>query len=289
MIDRPLDLDAIAAFVRIAELGSFTRAAEAMRTTQAAVSLKLKRLEARLGCRLVERTPRHVQLSARGVGFFEHARELLEMHDRALGAFAEARQRLTIGISDHVAGPELPALIARMNAQDPQLVIEIRIGSSGDLMQSFDRRELDTVIVRLHAGLNAERGDGEIITEEQFGWFAAPGWQHRQGEPLPVATMPEPCGVRVLAGRLLDAAGVAWTEVFVGGGVTAVAAAVMAGMGVAALAPRMLPFGAVDVGARLGLPALPRLPVLLHTRVKDGRPRDALAALSAAFRSAVRG
>ena len=58
MIERPLDLDAVEAFVRIAELGSFTRAAEAMRTTQAAVSLKLKRLEERLGCRLVERTPR---------------------------------------------------------------------------------------------------------------------------------------------------------------------------------------------------------------------------------------
>jgi len=37
-----------------------------------------------------------------------------------------------------------------------------------------------------------------------------------------------------------------------------------------------------------GLPDLPRLPVLLHTRVMDGRSRDALAALAAAFRSAVR-
>jgi len=50
----------------------------------------------------------------------------------------------------------------------------------------------------------------------------------------------------------------------------------------------MLPFGAVDVGGKLRLPALPRLPVLLHTRVKAGRPRDALTALSAAFRAAVR-
>jgi DNA-binding transcriptional LysR family regulator len=285
MTEQPLDLDAVQAFIHIAELGSFTRAAEAMRTTQAAVSLKLKRLEQRLGCRLVERTPRHVQLSARGTTFLDHARELLEVHDRALAVFAGARQRLTIGISDHVAGPELPALIARMNAQDPQLLIEIRIGSSGDLLQSFDRRELDTVIVRLEVG----RSDGEIITEEKFGWFAAPSWQHRVDEPLPLATLAEPCGVRVMAGQLLDAAGVPWTEIFVGGGVAAVAAAVMAGLGVAALAPRMLPFGAVDVGPKLGLPDLPRLPVLLHTRVKDGRPRDALAALSAAFRSAVRG
>src|SRR3954447_23770267 len=104
MIERPLDLDAVQAFVRIAELDSFTRAAEAMRTTQAAVSLKLKRLEERLGCRLLQRTPRHVQLSARGAAFLEHARELLDVHARALAVFAEARQRLTIGISDHVAG-----------------------------------------------------------------------------------------------------------------------------------------------------------------------------------------
>ena len=284
MMDRPLDLDAVQAFVRIAELGSFTRAAEATRTTQSAVSLKLKRLEKRLGCRLVERTPRDVELSARGAAFLEHARELLEVHDRAFADLAAARQRLTIGISDHVAGPELPALIARMNAQDPQLLVEIRIGSSSDLLRSFDRRELDAAIVRLHAG----RRDGELLAEEKFGWFAAPGWQHRAGEPLPVATMPEPCGVRVLAGQLLDEAGVPWTEVFVGGGVAAVTAAVMAGLGVSALARRMLPFGAVDVGPKLGLPDLPRLPILLHARVKDGRPRDALAALSAAFRSAVR-
>jgi|SRR6185369_13539626 DNA-binding transcriptional LysR family regulator len=285
MTERPLDLDSVRAFVRIAELDSFTRAAEVMQTTQAAVSLKLQRLEERLGCRLVERTPRSVQLSARGAAFLEHARELLEAHDRALTEFAGARQRLTLGISDHVAGPELPALIARMNAQDPQLVIEIRIGSSGDLLQSFDRRELDAVMVRLHAG----RSDGELLAEEQFGWFASPGWQHRAGEPLPLATLAEPCGVRALAAQLLDAAGVAWTEVFVGGGVAAVAAAVMAGLGVAALAPRMLPFGAVDVGPKLGLPDLPRLPVLLHSRIKDGRPRDALNALSVAFRSVVRG
>jgi DNA-binding transcriptional LysR family regulator len=285
MTERPLALDAVQAFILIADFGSFTRAAEVMQTTQAAVSLKLKRLEDRLGFRLIERTPRYVELSARGAAFLEHARELCAVHDRALAAFAGARQRLAIGISDHVAGPELPSLIARMNAQDPQLLIEIRIASSGDLLQSFDRRELDTVIVRLHAG----RNDGEMLTEEKFGWFAAPGWQHRAGEPLPVATMAQPCGVRALAEQLLDAAGVPWTETFVGGGVPAVAAAVMAGLGVAALAPRMLPFGAVDVGARLGLPDLPRLPVLLHSRVKDGRPRDALAALSAAFRSAVRG
>jgi DNA-binding transcriptional LysR family regulator len=171
-----------------------------------------------------------------------------------------------------------------MNAQDPQLVIEIRIGSSADLLQSFDRQELDAAIVRLHT----ERNDGEVLTEEQFGWFAAADWRHRAGEPLPLATMPEPCGVRVLACRLLDEAGLPWSEVFVGGGVATVCAAVMAKLGVAALARRMLPLGAVDVGPALGLPVLPRLPIVLHSRVEDDRSRNALVALSAAYRSSVR-
>jgi DNA-binding transcriptional LysR family regulator len=284
MTERPLDLDSVEAFIRIAELGSFTRAAEVMQTTQAAVSLKLKRLEERLDCRLIERTPRHVQLSARGAAFLDLARELAAAHDRALAGFSDAAQRLSIGISDHVAGPELPALIARMNAQDPRLLIEIRIGSSRDLLLSFDRRELDTVIVRQHDG----RSGGELVAEEKFGWFASPSWEHRAGEPLQLATLAEPCGVRAMATELLSKAGVRWTEVFVGGGVAAVAAAVMAGLGAAALAKRMLPFGAVDVGPQLGLPDLPNLPVLLYSRVKDSRSRGALAALAAAYKSAVR-
>ncbi len=284
MTARPLDLDSVEAFIRIAELGSFTRAAEALGTTQAAVSLRLKRLEERLGCRLIERTPRHVQLSARGATFLDLARELAAAHERALAGFSDAAQRLTIGISDHVAGPELPALIARMKAQDPRLLIEIRIGSSRDLLLSFDRRELDTVIVRQHDG----RSGGELIAEEKFGWFASPSWQHRAGVPLQLATLAEPCGVRAMVTELLGEAGIPWTEVFVGGGVAAVAAAVMAGLGTAALAKRMLPLGAVDTGRRLGLPALPYLPILLYSRVKDSQSRGALAALAAAYKNAVR-
>jgi len=284
MTEPPLDLDTVQAFIRVAEFGSFTQAAEAMGTSQAAISLKLKRLEQRLGCRLVERTPRYVELSSHGVSFLGHARELLEAHARAIASLTGNRERLTIGISDHVAGPELPALISRMNRQDPDMLIEIRIASSGDLLQSYDRRELDTVIVRLHAG----RSDGEVVAEEKFRWFAAPGWQHRAGEPLPIATLAEPCGVRALAVQFLNSAGVAWREIFVGGGVAAVAAAVTAGLGVAALAPRMLPFGAIDVGPKLGLPDLPRLPVVFHSRVKNGRARDVLAALSSAFDGAMR-
>ncbi|WP_034380638.1 LysR family transcriptional regulator, partial [Herbaspirillum sp. CF444] len=177
---RPLDLDAVQAFVLVADLQSFTRAAEALYTTQSAISLKLKRLEDRLGRRLLERTPRQVRLSSDGISFLDAARGLLAAHERALGRIENATVRLTLGISDHVAGDGLPAMLAQVNAFDPGVVVEVRIGSSRDLLAMYDRGELDAAIVRR----DGERSDGELIQEERMGWFAAAHWQPRAGEPL---------------------------------------------------------------------------------------------------------
>ena len=51
---KALDVEAVQAFVLVADLNSFTRAAEAMDSTQSAISLKIKRLEDGLGRRLIE-------------------------------------------------------------------------------------------------------------------------------------------------------------------------------------------------------------------------------------------
>ncbi|CAI9001293.1 LysR family transcriptional regulator [Pseudomonas chlororaphis] len=278
---RPLDIDTVHAFVLIADFGSFTRAAQALDTSQAAISLKLKRLEERLGYRLLERTPRHVRLTPVGEQFMQAARELLRAHERALGDMQAApARRLVIGISDHVAGAELPQLLSRIAAYDPLLIIEVRIASSRDLTAAFDREELDAVIVRNEGA----RQDGEVLVVERFGWFAAPAWQQAPGTPLRLATMAAPCGVRHIAVRVLDDAGIPWTEVFIGGGVMAVCAAVSAGLGVAALAHRVAPAGAVEVGERLGLPLLPVSEIVLLARPTDARSEETLRALSAAFR-----
>ncbi|SEI14938.1 LysR family transcriptional regulator [Pseudomonas asplenii] len=283
MIDggKPLDIDTVQAFVLIADLASFTRAAQALDTSQAAISLKLKRLEERLGYRLLERTPRHVRLTPCGEQFIQAARNLLQAHARALGDMTAApTRRLVIGISDHVAGPDLPVLLSRLAQYDPLLLIEVRIASSRDLSASFDRGELDAAIVRREG----DRQDGEVLVVERFGWFAAPTWQQVPGSVLRLATLAAPCGVRHLAVRVLDDAGIAWTEVFVGGGVMAVGAAVSAGLGVAALAKRVAPAGAIEVGEQLGLPPLPLTEIILHARPTDARSQETLRALSATFR-----
>src|SRR5262245_47932263 len=120
MQNRPaLDIDAVRAFILVADFKSFTRAAQTVGVTQSAISLQLKRLEARLDSRLIERTPRSVELTKDGAVFLDHARDLVAAHDHAITRALVAPRRLTLGISDHVAGPELPTVLARVSAFDP--------------------------------------------------------------------------------------------------------------------------------------------------------------------------
>jgi len=280
---RPLDLDAVQAFVLVADLSSFTRAAEALDTTQSAVSLKLKRLEERLGRRLLERTPRCVRLSQEGAAFLDAARELLEAHERALHGRAETRLSLRVGISDQSAGTELPHLLAKVGAYDRSLRIEVRIGSSATLMAAFDNGELDAAIVCDADG----RSDGELLFTEPYAWYALPDWKQSAGEPLRLAALAAPCAVRAMALKTLDDAGVAWTEVFVGGGLPAVVAAACAGLAVAPLPRRVCPSSIVDVGERLGLPRMPLTRIVLHQRSTDPRTREAVRILAAALKASV--
>lgn len=277
-----LDIDAVRAFTLVADFASFTRAAQSLGVTQSAISLKIKRLEQRLDMRLVERTPRSVRLTDTGADFLSRARDLLAAHDRALAPEAPPR-RLTIGISDHVAGPDLAPLLSRMARFDPALRLDVRIGLSGELAAAFEAGTFDAVVVRRER----HRRGGEALFDDSFGWFAAPDYRQPAQEPLRLAMLAAPCGVRADAIRALDKAKREWVEAFTGGGVTAIAAAVSAGLAVAPLAQRIAPPGVVDIGPQLGLPSLGSSSVVLHARASDPRARTSLRALAAAFRATV--
>jgi DNA-binding transcriptional LysR family regulator len=276
-----LDIEAVEAFIMIAELKSFTRAAEALGTTQGAISVKLKRLEQRIGAKLLERTPRHVRLSAQGAAFLDRARDFLAAHEAALASLSNPARQFVVGVAAHVAGPELPPLLAQLHAHDPGLRIEVRLENSRTLLEAFDHGEIDAAIVRRED----DRRDGEVLAPEHFGWFAAPTFEHRQGEPLRIAALSPSCGVRDIATQALDAAGISWTEVFLGGGSSAVSAAVSAGLAVAAFSHRVVPPGTIDVRERFGLPRLPSSQIVLHSTLTDPKSRAALRSIAAAFRS----
>ncbi len=80
-----------------------------------------------------------------------------------------ARQQLSLGISDHAAGPELVPLLERLHAMSSQLALSVTIGFSREMLEAYDAGELDAVVVRQEGS----RRGGEKLTEDAFGWFAA--------------------------------------------------------------------------------------------------------------------
>ncbi|SDF32659.1 LysR family transcriptional regulator [Bosea robiniae] len=275
-----LDIDAVASFLRAAELKSFTRAAEALGTTQSLISTRVKRLEDGLGRLLLQRHPRLVRLTAEGERFLPAARDLLAAHGKALSAFTVAPEHIAVGISEQAVGAEVPAVLARLAAHDPGIVINLRIEPSRALEEAFERGELDVVVVRrLGPGRT-----GEVLRNDAVGWFAAPDLVRQADAPVPLVSLVAECRLRRHGMDALDRAGIAWREAFVGGGMAAVAAAVQVGLGISPLAARIAPTGSVDVGPGWGLPSLGGSQVVLRSNVATPRAGAFVRELAAAFR-----
>ncbi|MDP3602527.1 MAG: LysR substrate-binding domain-containing protein [Bosea sp. (in: a-proteobacteria)] len=276
-----LDPEAVAAFLRTADLASFTRAAEALGTTQSLVSTRIRRLEERLGKILLQRHPRLVRLTAEGERFLPAARDLMAAQAKALTVFAVAPERIAIGISEQAVGAEIPAVLARLATAHPDFVIALRIEPSRALEAAFERGELDVAIIRRLAPGRS----GEVLREDGFGWFAAPRLIRRPDEALPLVSLTPDCWLRQHGMAALDRAGLAWREAFIGGGMAAVQAAVAGGLGVSPLATRLAPAGTVDVGRDWGLPDLGTSCVVLRSQVATPRANAFVRELAAAFRA----
>ncbi|WP_281038478.1 MULTISPECIES: LysR family transcriptional regulator [unclassified Rhizobium] len=278
---RSLDPEAVEAFLLVAELQSFTRVAGVMNTTQAAISLRLRRLEDMLGHRLVERTPRRVRLTAAGERFLEPARAYVAAGRRALDVFGQEPTRLAIGVTHHLIGADLPRILRVISERETSVTLHLRTAGTRTLLELYDAGELDAIIVLRHDDI---RRDGEFLFQESFGWYCAADFDLQANVPVPLVLQPAPCNLRAMALRALDTASIAWREVFVGTGATAVGAAAEAGIGVALLAQSAAPAGVEEVRGRM-LPELPKLDVVMISTVTGDYGNSVLRRITRAFRS----
>ncbi|MGO2234315.1 MAG: LysR family transcriptional regulator [Marinomonas sp.] len=274
-----LDVDSVRAFVAIADLKSFTQAANLLGTTQAALSLRLKRLEERVKRRLIERTPRQVRLSSYGELFIASARDFLEAHERAVESLLLAKKRLKLGIGCHLIGSELQSMLEKVNEFAPDLVLEISTDTSFQVKEAYLNGELDAVILRSED----ERKEGFILCIEHYSWYASPSFQYSPNEPLKLATLDEKCGVRDQAPMLLKRAGLKSHNVLVAGNTEVINAAISAGMAVGVFSQRMAPKDSIDVGELFNLPTLPTSSIELHTHLTDQETRKVLKVICSVF------
>ena len=137
-------LRAIQLFVRLADLGSFTRVAEQVNSSKSMISKEIGRLEADLRERLLHRSTRNVQLTHVGEGYLQRAREILSKLDDADSFVQDLQQNLrgklkinapmALGITD------LSYLFADFMRDNPEIELDIHLGDeSVDLVeQGFD-------------------------------------------------------------------------------------------------------------------------------------------------------
>ncbi|MGN6690853.1 MAG: LysR family transcriptional regulator [Sphingopyxis sp.] len=124
----------------IDRLGTFSAAAERLNTTQPAVSARMRELEQRLGTALFHRDGRGMSLTAAGRKLVRDCDPLLRDMQVALlgsGGFAEASGVVRIGAGEIAAASCLPAFVAELKVEMPNVGLEIEIDLTANLIQQL--------------------------------------------------------------------------------------------------------------------------------------------------------
>ena len=154
------DLAGLLAFLRVAELGSFVRAADALGLSKAAVSKQVSALERRLGTRLLHRTTRRLSLTEAGQAYLRHAQSAFAEARAAEDAVAgtgevvQGRLRVSVPMSFgvlHVA-PHVGAFLVRHPQIDLDLQLDDRptdlVMESQDLAIRMGRLDASSLVAR---------------------------------------------------------------------------------------------------------------------------------------------
>ena len=134
-----MDLRRLEIFLKVAELGSFSRAAEALFLTQPTVSEHVRALEDELGVQLLDRLGRGTTPTRAGTLLLGYARRLLALSREARQAIEQFQGRvggeLMVGGSTIPGEYVLPALIGAFRGKYPDVSVSLRIGDSRQVQE----------------------------------------------------------------------------------------------------------------------------------------------------------
>lgn len=150
-----MELQQLRYFVRIAETGSFTRAAQALLVAQPSLSQQIRKLERELGFQLFERSSARVSLTSEGQQFLPYARAVLDRLAEAATVAAELRGSdrgvVTIGVSPIAGARILPGLLRAVAQRYPGLTVRTREEGLSRLLELLEAGEIDLATVLLPA------------------------------------------------------------------------------------------------------------------------------------------
>ena len=192
-----LDANDLMLFARVAETGSFSRAAQRVRLPKSTVSRRIAALEKRLGERLIQRNTRNLSITDFGMHLLDHARALAAEVDGAL-ALAQHRQakpsgRLRVSLPGDFATISLPGMLADFARKYPAITLEMDLTPRRvDLIgENYD------VAVRLGELPEDSQMAARKLLDITAGLYAAPAYLKVVGTPA------RPDDLRALHGLLL--------------------------------------------------------------------------------------
>ncbi|MES1155416.1 MAG: LysR substrate-binding domain-containing protein [Pseudorhodoplanes sp.] len=267
-----IDIDQLRTFIAIAETGSFTKAAEVVHKTQSAVSMQMKRLEERVDRPIFARDGRASKLTEDGERLLDYARRIVKLNIEALSVFsdAELKGRARLGVPDDYADRYLPEIMARFSRAYPGVELTVICEPSVDLLERIEANELDLAIITTHEG----QRPSETFRRERLLWVTSNRHPTHHEEPLPLALGRSSCGWRRMALESLESIGRPHRLLYTSSNAVAVAAAVLAGLGVS-----VLPESGLRPGMRVLTPAdgFPELPFCRIGLVRNPHESSALA------------
>lgn len=147
-----LELRDLRLFVAVAEELHFRRAAERLRIAQPHLSLHIRRLEERLGAKLLDRTTRSVRLTKAGEQFQERAKYALAQVDEAVTCtrlFADGRSgRLRLGFTPAAVFEVLPSILAEFRKRNPDVGLALSYRETALQIQELVEGRLDLGFLR---------------------------------------------------------------------------------------------------------------------------------------------
>lgn len=241
-----VDTAVLRTFLALVESGSFSRAGVMVGRSQSAVSEQIRKLESLFGRALLERSTRHVRLTAEGEQFLQHARTMVAQADAMLAHFRtpDIAGEVRFGSPEDFASAYLPDILGVFAAAHPAVELHVTCKLTLPLVEDFEAGAQDLIIVKQ----DPERRypAARPLWRERLVWVAAPSLasgflQATRARALPLVLSPSPCVYRSRATRTLEAAGVTWSGVFTSPSFAGQAAAARAGLGYAVMPRAMVP------------------------------------------------
>lgn len=250
-----LDLDLLRTFVAVADLNTFAAAATAVCRTQSAVSQQMQRLEQLVDKELFARHGRNKLLTEHGIQLLGYARKILRFNDEACTSlmFSKLQGVLTIGASDESVDTMLPFLLNRISSVYPKLGLDVRVKRNPVVEDMLKEHEVDLFLTTQSP---ANYRSLTLRTSPTL-WCCAADYVIQQGEAVPLVLLNEPGVFRDMVLGALDAVAIPWRLSYVASTLSAMRAAVKAGLGITARPVEMMSPDLRALGNMEGLPQLP--------------------------------